>query len=411
MTIGRVLRCVLSVLALIAAGCLSRGPLTPTEAGINTNNIVDIPAQIEAQQSFPVIEKITQAESAVRRTLPPPTGPRRSVLCLSGGGSYGAYSAGILCGWTARGDRPNFDVVTGVSTGGLIAPLAFLGPAYDQHLERIYTTLSDRDVYTLRPVRGVFSNALADTRPLARQIDRILTDKMMQDLAIEHSKGRRLFLGTTVSEGKRFVAWDVGEIACRGRPEDRELIKLIMLGSSAIPGFFPPAQIPVTVDGRPFTENHVDGGVSYSLFLRPPYSPPGSCPEPMTNIDVYAIVAGKIFAPPEVIRPWIVTEAAANISTLTYSQTRGDVTRLWSLCLISGMNFHLAAIPEATAAPKTSTTFNPNEMRELFEQGARHIMMGSAWRSMPPGAAPGEDPLVRASTELNLLPRSKESVR
>jgi predicted acylesterase/phospholipase RssA len=410
-TIAGVVRCVALLTVLVAAGCRSRGPLTPTQAGLNTNNIVDIPAQIEAQQSYKAAEQITRAETVMRQSLPPPSGRKRSVLCLSGGGAYGAYTAGVLCGWTTRGDRPNFDVVTGVSTGGLIAPLAFLGPAYDHHLKRLYTTLSNRDIYTLRPVRGVFSDALADTRPLAHQVDLVLTDKMVQDLAIEHSKGRRLYLGTTVSQGKRFVAWDIGEIACRGRPEDRELIKRIILGSSAIPGFFPPSAIPITVDGKQFTENHVDGSVSYSLFLRPPYSPPGTCPEPMSGVDVYAIVAGKLFADPEVIRPWILSEAAANITTLTYAQTRGDVTRLWSLCLISGMNFHLAAIPETTPAPKTSTTFDPAEMTQLFNAGARHVIEGCAWRSLPPGASPGEDPLIRASTNLNLMPRSAAQVR
>ena len=66
-------------------------------------------------------------------------------------------------------------------------------------------------------------------------------------MAAEHRKGRRLYIGTTELEARRPVVWDLGAIACRG---DRELIKQVLLGSAAIPGFFPPAKIPVTVDGK-----------------------------------------------------------------------------------------------------------------------------------------------------------------
>src|SRR5262249_10189312 len=156
---------------------------------------------------------------------------------------------------------PAFDVVTGVSTGALTAPYAFLGPKYDGELKRFYTTLETRDVYTLRPVRGLVTESLADNAPLAEQIDMVLTPEIIAEVAEEHRRGRRLYVGTTELESRRFVVWDLGAIACRGTPRDRELIKSILLGSCAIPGFFPPSKIGVTVNGRPYTEQHVDGGV------------------------------------------------------------------------------------------------------------------------------------------------------
>lgn len=419
MSAVRIVRVIAIVPAVLITGCLAGCTLsgglcgkrlpTPTSAGLHTNNLVDLPSQIESQQAYDPYEVIASGERLLKAQRPPPSGPKRSILCLSGGGSLGAFTVGILCGWTEKGDRPNFDVVTGVSTGGLIAPFAFLGPAYDAKLRHLYTMSSTRDIYVLHPVRGIFSESLADNTPLARQIDRMLTPQMMLDLAVEHSKGRRLYIGTTESQGKRFVCWDIGEIACRGREEDRVLIKRIMLGSSSIPGFFPPSNIPVTVDGRPFIEKHVDGGVSFSMFLRPPYVSPRAAAQPgaksLAGIDVFAIEAGKLYADPEIVRPWVVSIAAANIETLTYARARGDITRMWATCVISGMNFHLASIPETTPTPDDVTDFVPAEMQRLFRAGYEQVQSG-LWRTMPPGVLPGEDPLVRSSTELSVWPRS-----
>ena len=215
------------------------------------------------------------------RLAPPEQVARnRSVLCLSGGGSYGAFTAGVLCGWTASGDRPgcngrpNFNVVTGISTGALIAPFAFLGPKYDERFRSSTPRSRSATFSRLRPVRGLFAVALADNTPLAgTRRSRCFHPELIAEVAEEHRKGRRLYIGTTELEGGRFVCWDIGEIACRNGPGDRELIKRILLGSSAIPGFFPPSQITVTVDGKTYVEDHGDGGASMSIFFRPPYVP------------------------------------------------------------------------------------------------------------------------------------------
>ena len=65
--------------------------------------------------------------------------PPAQYLALSGGSDNGAFGAGILVGWTAAGTRPEFKAVTGISTGALIAPFAFLGSKYDAELKAIYT--------------------------------------------------------------------------------------------------------------------------------------------------------------------------------------------------------------------------------------------------------------------------------
>jgi predicted patatin/cPLA2 family phospholipase len=271
-----------------SSGCRS-SPLaafpSPATAGFNTRDLVDSAAQDEADDLNPANQLVAAAErfrkdrqqklSAQSKNADEvaTTQPNRSILCLSGGGSFGAYSAGVLAGWSERGDRPSFDVVTGISTGALIAPCAFLGSKYDDQLKRFYTTLSSKDIFKVRLFTGLFGEAFADTSPLAAQIDAFLTAKTMHDLADAHRSGRRLYIGTTEEEGKQFVVWDIGAMAARNGPTDRTLIKMVMLGSSAAPGFFPAAKIDVSVDGVSHTERHVDGGVSQSLFFRPPYLP------------------------------------------------------------------------------------------------------------------------------------------
>lgn len=392
-----------------------RRPFSPVDAGYHTNNLLDLPSQADAD-AIGSLNDLSQAAVRVRRK---PTleqlARRRSVLCLSGGGSYGAYTAGVLCGWTASGDRPgvgerpNFSVVTGISTGALIAPFAFLGPQYDATIRGLYTTLKDRDIYRLRPIRGLFSEAIADNAPLARLIDEALSPQIMQEVGEEHRKGRRLYIGTTELEAGRFVCWDVGEIAARNGPGDRELIKQILLGSSAIPAFFPPSQIPVTVDGRTFVEQHGDGGASMPIFFRPPYV----SPEERTNgsadlagVDLYLLVAGKLYADARPIRERTVRIGARSVSTLAYAQTRAELQRLYLHSVVHGMNYHLAAIPPEFPAVGGGTEFDPAAMTALFDEGYALAANRSAWRRNPPGAGLGESMLQRSGTNLNQVPRA-----
>jgi hypothetical protein len=365
---------------------------TPAATGINTRDLIDLPAQEEQDRlmNLRAAETVAMRVREELKAKAPPGRPVRHVLCLSGGGSYGAYVAGVLCGWTERGDRPCFDVVTGISTGALIAPLAFLGPKYDAQLKQHYTSVETRDIYRLRPVRGLLGAALADNAPLARLLDRAVTPETLAEVAEAHRQGRRLYIGTTEQEGKRFVVWDLGAIACRNGPGDRELIRQILLASAAIPGFFPAAKVDVLVDGRCYTERHIDGGVSEALFFRPPYVPPEQQADPaalnMAGTQVWAILAGKLFADPEVSRDWSLSNAAKSVSTVLYAATRGDLQRMYTLCLLNGMDLHISAIPAGAATPPNSTDFKPAEMTALFEEGRRVVHSPEAWRATPPGA-------------------------
>jgi hypothetical protein len=404
-----------AILAIVLlSGCANRkgfrGAPSPAEVGLHSNNLTDPPLQDQIDRSTGVKNFYNLVMRVRDENKPAVMPPKRSVLCLSGGGSYGAYSAGVLCGWTQCGGRPQFDVVTGISTGALIAPFAFLGTQYDPMMKEFYTTLSRKDVLRAKPIRGLFSEAFADNTPLANQIDKVLTEQIVREIAIEHAKGRRLYVGTTEVESRRFVIWDIGAIASRGRHCDRDTIKRVLLGSSAIPGVFPPAQIEVEVGGRLLVERHSDGGVSQGLFSAPPHFPPDTPDTPearsLYGMDVYVIVAGKLYSDPKVIKPRALSIAGSNVETILYAQTRGDLFRLWTYSTIRGQNFHMTAIPEAFEIPGSAVDFDPKAMTAMFDEGVRQVCSGNPWRITPPGMEYGEMQLIRGGTNLIYEPRS-----
>jgi predicted acylesterase/phospholipase RssA len=189
--------------------------------------------------------------------------PPANFLAISGGGENGAYGAGLLVGWTATGTRPSFKLVTGISTGALTAPFAFLGPAYDAKLQEVYTTLSAKDVMQPRGYLAVlFQDAFADNSPLRQTVKKYFDQPMLDAIAAEYTKGRTLLVATTNLDARRPIIWDVTKIAASGHPRALELVHDVLVASAAIPGAFPPVMIDVEVDGRKYQEMHVDGGAS-----------------------------------------------------------------------------------------------------------------------------------------------------
>lgn len=414
-----VLTLLVSAVVLVSTGCrtgrnLNHKSPTPAQSGLNSNNLIDPFAQWDADDLGNPKDWYAAAERLRRRPTPEQIANRKSVLCLSGGGSHGAFTAGVLYGWSEFGDRPgtngrpNFEVVTGISTGALIAPMVFLGPRYDRAVKRFYTTVDTDDVYRLRPIRGLFSTALADNAPLGRLISGMVTDEMIDEIACEHRKGRRLYIGTTELESERFVFWDIGEIANRGRAGDRELVCQILLGSSAIPGFFPPSRISVTVDGKRYSELHGDGSVTQSIFFRPPHVPPEQRTEATRDLagtDLYMIVAGKVFNDARPVKNRSIEIAGSSVSSILFSQTRGDLARMYLLSMINGMSYHLCAIPGDFPVSMPSTTFERRGMNQLFDEGYQLGRTGSGWRQTPPGVEEGESMLKRGGTDLIHQPR------
>ena len=407
-----VVRSVVALILCVCMGCMTpRMSHSPTAAGIKPAELVDLTAYgPNASPRLIFRQLFAQGERVRESQRPAVIPPRRTALVLSGGGSYGAYTAGVLCGWTETGTRPQFDVVTGVSTGALISVFAFLGPQYDNELHRAYTTVSSKDIYRCKPLPwSLLSDSLNDSKPLLRQIHAIITPEVVSELAEAHHCGRRLYIGTTDLDGHRPVIWDLGAIAASDKPDCRDLICRLLLASAAIPGFFPSVEIPVIVDGKKYIERHVDGGLTQPLFFRPPYFPPEQCEsatlaELLYGSDEYVIVAGKLFADPQPVETRLLKIVGESVSTFLYAQTRDALVKLYMQSLLTGMKYHLAAVPGDFNSPRSGADFDPVAMTNLFEEGRRQVLCGTAWRHTPPGVAGGEELMLRAGTNLTVVP-------
>ena len=197
--------------------------------------------------------------------------PPAQFLVISGGGDSGAFGAGLLNGWTDAGGRPNFKMVTGVSTGALTAPFAFLGPAYDDRIERLYTTTSADDIMKPRTIlAAITSDAVADNSPLWKLVEKEVNQEFLEAVAAEHEKGRLLIIATVDLDARQSVLWNMTRIAASGDPKALHLFRSIMIASAAIPGAFPPVMIDVVANGAQYQEMHVDGGTMNQLFMYPP---------------------------------------------------------------------------------------------------------------------------------------------
>ncbi len=313
-------------------------------------------------------------------TRPPPA----YFLAVSGGGDNGAFGAGIMNGWTAAGTRPTFKMVTGVSTGALIAPFAFLGSDYDAQLREVYTTMTPDKVFRMRGLTAaLFDDAMADTGPLAQIIAKYADQKMFDAIAAEYNKGRLLMIGTTDLDAQRPVIWNIGAIAASGHPGALDLFRKILRASAAIPGAFQPVLIDVELDGKKYQELHVDGGAIAQLFLYPP-----SIDMSASNIkrERYAYIIRNARLDPDyaMAERRTITIAGRAIATMLAASGVNDVLRTYFVSLRDKVDYNLAYIGRDFDSPKKGE-FDQAYMNALYEYGVREIVEGRAWHKAPPG--------------------------
>jgi len=311
-----------------------------------------------------------------------------SFLAVSGGGSNGAFGAGVLFGWTAAGTRPEFVVVTGISTGSLIAPFAFLGPPYDELLKQAYTDISGEDIYEKKGVFAILgSESVADNTPLRHLVSRYVTDRMVSDIAREHNRGRRLLIGTTNLDAERPVVWDIGTIANSGDPGRKKLIQDILVASASIPGVFPPVNIKVVADGKSYDEMHVDGGTSNQAFMFPTNFSLKQADKEMKRGKVtrtlYVLRNGKVTPEYSKVKPKLAAIVGKSISSLIKYQGIGDLYRMYANAQRDGITFRAVWIPESFTM-KEPKPFDPGYMRALFDLGYEMGRNGVKWSDQPP---------------------------
>lgn len=312
--------------------------------------------------------------------------PPVSFLAISGGGDNGAYGAGLLNGWTAAGTRPTFKVVTGISTGALIAPFAFLGPKYDYVLERVYTQTSQKDIFKKRGlIKGVLGDAMADSRPLADTIGEYVNQQLIDEIAGEYAKGRVLLVGTANLDSLEPVIWNMTAIAASKDPNTIPLFRSILLASASIPGAFPPVLIDVTVDGTRYQEMHVDGGTMAQVFFYPPsvnLSELGA--DMQRKRTLYIIRNARLDVDWASVERSTLSIASRAIASLTRTQGVGDLYRIFATTERDGIDFNLTYIPPTFNTPHLEE-FDTNYMRELYAVGKQAGLAGNAWHKYPPG--------------------------
>jgi predicted patatin/cPLA2 family phospholipase len=314
-------------------------------------------------------------------------GRPHTYLAISGGGENGAFAAGLLLGWTASGDRPEFTAVTGVSAGALVAPFAFLGPEYDDVLKIVSAELTPDDVYKKRGmIRALRTDALATTEPLQALIAKYVDQEVMEKIAAAHREGRSLNIGTANLDSMRPVIWRIGAIANSGHPDALKLIHQVLLASASIPVMFTPVLIQVDAEDASYDELHVDGGAASQVFLYPPgvdyddilkrLAVPG-------RPKVYIIRNSRLEPMYKQVQNKLFPIADRSLESLVRTQGIGDLYRIYLETCRDGLDFNLAYIP-ADFTRESEEEFDTQYMKALFDMAFERGKTGYEWEKMPP---------------------------
>jgi predicted patatin/cPLA2 family phospholipase len=333
------------------------------------------------------LESWVQERAALKIPATQRAFPDSHHLAISGGGQNGAFGAGVLCGWSARGDRPRFNIVTGISTGALTAPFAFLGTDYDARLREVYTTVDQKDIAIFQGLLSLLrADSAYNTAPLAKLAEKYFDEQMLNRIAQEHRKGRRLLIGTTHLDAGRPMIWDIGRIACSGRPDRVKMFRQVLLASAAIPAAFPPVYIKVTgADGKTYDEMHVDGGVTREMFMLPSELRLYELRD-QAGVERQAhlhVIRNARYGPEyEDVEPRVGRIAAASINTLIKAQATGDLWTLYYEAQANNMTYALTSIPD-DLADDSKSMFDRKYMTRLFDTGFALGRSGKAWRPTP----------------------------
>ncbi|MBI2253182.1 MAG: patatin-like phospholipase family protein [Proteobacteria bacterium] len=393
-------------IALAACGTLARQPASPPPVTTAIND------SFEGEEiRYAPLEDLAKIQNNISRaftnespecyTVGDDGKPVYNYLAVSGGGSDGAFGAGMLNGWTKAGTRPRFKIVTGVSTGGLIAPFAFLGPDYDDELRLSYTTIDASRVFELRGLLPLlWSESFTSTAPLRQLIDTYIDDKVLKAIAIEHAKGRRLFIASTNLDNEQPVIWDMGAIASSKSKHRLELFRKVLLASAAIPSLFPPVIFDVARDGKKYQELHVDGGVVFQSFFV------GSSTDLQATIrsahpdwgenfaqNLYVIRNGWVNPVFQPVERGLTSITSRAILSMFKMSGVNDLWRLYFSSRDDNVLFHYTAIP-ADYTPSTTQQFDNAEMNREFKLGEKIALDGIQWVMSPPGYAGQSQPTV-----------------
>jgi predicted acylesterase/phospholipase RssA len=343
-----------------------------------------------------------------------------NILALSGGGAGGAFGAGALVGLSRRGERPQFDLVTGVSAGALIAPFAFLGPEWDVRLADAFSGARTEHLLDSRGIGALFHPGMYRSKPLVDLVDQFVTEKLIQAVAQQAAQGRLLLVATTDLDKEETVIWDMGRIAARGGEPARTLFRDVLVASASIPGVFPPVVIPVEKAGVRYDEMHVDGDVSLPFFVAPAlaYIRPIDA-SVLTGANIYVLVNGQLGGAPSTTPVDTLSIFSRSFSATLTHLTRTNVMLTSEFAQKYDMNFRLSSIP-ADYRFQGPLDFQQSSMRALFNYGADCAKDGRLWTTveeaiahargaMATGFDKASDPKLPSSCPLDAFPIPWES--
>lgn len=363
-----------TVLALILAGCAAAPRVDYTPAKDGTARVAgfsNVRVWADDKKSVVAAVRSDKMLGATGKTL--------SMLALSGGGSEGAYGAGFLKCWSKSGTRPRFTVVTGTSVGALIAPFAFLGSDYDPVIQRMFTSGETSNLIRFAGLAGLFGSGVAQVEPLRRLVDHYVNRSLLDAVAAQYKKGRRLIVVTTDLDSQRTALWDMGKIASYPGPQAVDLFRSVLLASASIPGVFPPEMIPVAANGHVYEEMHVDGSVTANLLVLPEAlltSPTAG--RSNATVNLYAIVNGKIAPDFEVSKRDIVHIFSRAYETALKVNTRTSLVATSEYAKQHGWSLYWTAISPDTPT-SSPIAFDTGEMRNLFRTGCQQASKPSRW--------------------------------
>ena len=386
------LRLMVIVVASTLAACSSTALRSPVPAELSAEaHVPGIPnARFWGDDISPELEQqlASLSKEEVKTQFPALYGKPHNYLAISGGGSNGAFGAGLLNGWTKSGTRPEFQMVTGISTGALIAPFAFLGPDYDHVLKEVYTTISTEDIMLQRSLFTLLSAAsVFNSDPLLHMLQKYVNDEVVAKIAAEYRAGKGLYIGTTDLDSMRPVIWDIGAIAASGQANAKKLIQKIMLASASIPGAFPPVKFDLEANGQRYDELHVDGGTANQVFVYPAatdWHQVLDLLEVPGKMNVYVIRNSSLQPQRVEVEPKLLSIAGRSVSSLIRTQGLGDLYLIYLLAQRDGGVFQLAHIPD-DFDHSSQEAFDNSYMKELYSRGYEMANDGYPWELIPPG--------------------------
>lgn len=355
----------LIVIAAVVSGCVSR------------------PAESVAIRSITPTEAVAISSDTTHTAAIIPDRDHVTILALSGGGADGAYGVGVLSGWSETGTRPQFDIVTGVSTGALMSVYAFLGPKYDSLLKTLYLSPAESDIFVSKGVTGYFSDSIYDNTPLKRLIERHVTSQVLDEVAREHARGRRLYVATTNLDSSELVVWDMGLLASGGgdgRANKLQLFQKVLRASAAIPVLFPPVYIKPK-RGIQLRQAHVDGGIKAPVLVSD-----FLFQQPAKSRKLYVIINGTLALEDnfQAVAPNLRDIASMAVNGLTRELTQQMVYRGYARARNSNTGFYLTSIPDDVPTLADPLKFDSNHLNRIYERGREGIKNPDFWKRKPP---------------------------